>query len=189
MGIDFEPVSAVILQKLLGRNENQQKLLQEIVNDKRFVPLELGLIDGGKTTIAKGSKINTNKKNTLQLAKELNKRNIDVTFLPESNDTPSADAIIKYRGKLMVAELKFSNTTKENTLYTDLKDGFGKAPMVVLKLNNMDLGVFSRTIEQLKRKGYYIGNMLIVNNMGIERFISRKQLTSGNLKKKMQGLL
>ncbi|MCL2098679.1 MAG: hypothetical protein FWH23_07995 [Bacteroidales bacterium] len=134
MIIDFEPVSAIILKKLLAiKNSNKQQFLQKIINDKRFVPIELGLVDGGKTTIAKGSHINTNRKNTLQLAKELNKRNIDVAFLPESNVFPSADAIIRYKGSLMIAEFKFSNTTKQNTLYSDLKDGFGKVPIVVLK--------------------------------------------------------
>ena len=57
-----------------------------------------------KTTIAKGSKIHTNKKATLQLAKELNERNIDVTFLPEKlfekKDLNSRKYLNKLRGFL-----------------------------------------------------------------------------------------
>jgi len=189
MTISFEPVSAIILEKLSRTKRSKQQLLLEIVNDNRFIPIELGLIDGGKTAIAKGNKMNTNKKNTLQLAKELNKRNIDVIFLPESNDVPSADAIIRYRGKLMIAEFKFSNTTKENTLYSDLKDGFKKAPVVVLKLSNMDLGVFSQTISQLVRKTEIIGDILLINDMGIETFISKEKFRNGSYKNKIKGFL
>jgi len=189
--IAFEPFSAIIIDKLskLKDYKQKQKLLQEIVVDERFKKIDLGLTDGGKTAIAKGSKLNSNRENTLQLAKELNKRNVDVTFLPESDEVKSADAIVKYKGKLYVSEFKFSSTTKENTLYGDLKEGFGKAPTIVLKLNNMDLGTFSDTIEQLKRKYDYIGDILLVNDMGIEKMMPRKYLLDNRYRLKLKGFL
>lgn len=103
----FEPVSAAIvgMLRILKDDRSRQKLLQKIVDDERFKPLDLGLVDGGKTTVAAGSKLKTGSENTLSLARNLNIRNIDVAFLPESNDVPSADAIIRYRNRLYVADL------------------------------------------------------------------------------------
>jgi hypothetical protein len=190
--VAFEPVSAIILDKLskLKDSKSKQKLLQEIVDDERFKVLDLGLVDGGKTSIAEGSKLNASRENTLNLAKSLNRRNIDVTFLPESNEVKSADAIIKYKKRLYVAEFKCCSTTKENTLYAELVEGFSKSPLVVVQLlSNMDLGTFFNTVEQLKRKDKYIGDIMLVNDAGTEKMIPRKLLLKTKYKTYLQGFL
>jgi hypothetical protein len=126
----IEPISAIILNNLskLKDEKQKQKLLKSIIDDDNyFKPIDLGLQGGAKTTIAKGSKVASNRKNTLALAKDLNTRNIRVAFLAESDEMKSADAIIEYKGKLYIVDFKYSTTVRSGTL---VKDGSPAKPCV-----------------------------------------------------------
>ncbi|MDR0738150.1 MAG: hypothetical protein LBF39_03640 [Prevotellaceae bacterium] len=188
----IKPLSAILLHELskLKDTRQRQKLLRSVIDDdNHFKPIDLGLKNGAKTTIAEGSKIASNRKNTLTIAKNLNKRNIRVAFLSESDTAKSADAVIEYKGKLYIAEFKHSTTTKASTIYFDLKNGFKKAQMVVLKVTHADKGHIDSIIDELARKNQIMGSLLLVNKLGIEMMFSRKELTSGSYKKKIKGFL
>jgi hypothetical protein len=188
----IEPVSTILLKELskLKDAKQKQRLLRNVINDNNhFKPIDLGLQYGAKTTIAAGSKIASNRKNTLAIAKDLNKRNIRVAFLAESDAMKSADAIIEYRGKLYIADFKHSTTTKSSTIYFDLKNGFKKAQIVALKVTHADKGHIESVIDELSRKNQITGNLLLINKLGTEMMFSKRELTTGYYKKKMKGFL
>jgi hypothetical protein len=189
--VAFEPFSATIMKKLLELKgeKNKQKLLQEIIQDERFKPLDLGFPTEAKTTLMKGSKLNSNRENTLELALDLNKRNISVSFLPESNELPSADAIVNYKGKLIIADLKYSKSTKTGTIKGDLKDGFLKSQMVIMKARQADTGILIQAIDELARKEKITGDLLLVNRLGREKLIKKEKLKSGNYINDIRGFL
>ena len=187
----MEPVSAILIAKLMkyGDDKSKQKLLQEVVNDERFKIIDLGLHTDAKTTIFPGSKISSNRKNTLEIAKDLNNRNISVYFLPESDTLRSADAIIEYKGRLIIADFKYSTSTKNKTIYTDLRDGFGKSQMVVLKARKADRGVLSKSIDELARKNKITGDLLLINRLGKEKLVKKERLINGKYTNDIRGFL
>jgi hypothetical protein len=188
----IEPVSAIIFNEFskLKDARQKQKLLRSIIDDNNhFMPIDLGLKSGAKTTIAKGSKIASNRKNTLTIAKNLNKRNIRIAFLAESDVTKSADAIIEYKGKLYISDFKHSTTVKLGTLVKDLIDGFSKSQMVVLKVTHADKGIIERVIDELARKRKITGDLLLINKYGIEKLITIEKLKKGNYISDITGFL
>jgi hypothetical protein len=185
-------VSAIIIKELSKLSDAKQKqtLLRSIIdNEQHFKPIDLGLVDGAKTTIAKGSKLNSNRKKTLELAKDLNKRNIRVAFLAESNEVKSADTIIEYKGKLYVSDFKYSKTTKTGTLVKDLIDGFSKSQMITLKVTHADKGHIIDVIDELARKRKITGDLLLVNKYGKEKFIPKDKLKKGKYINDITGFL
>ncbi len=76
---------------------------------------------------------------TKKLALDLNNNGIDVTFLAEHRDMTCADAIVKFKGRLIIADFKCSATTKPGTLFYDLDKGYTQASNVVLKLEKNGL--------------------------------------------------
>jgi len=170
-------------------SKNKQKLLKDIVTDERFKVIDLGLRTEAKTAVFPGSKMSSNRKETLEIAGNLNKRNVSVYFLPESDTQKSADAIIEYKGKLIIADLKYSNSTSNNTLYGDLKDGFGKSQMVVLKLRNADAGILAKTIDELARKEQITGDLLLINRLGKEEIYRKRELKNGKYLYRLHGFL
>ena len=189
----IEPFSAILIENLMKLSDyrSKQKLLQEVINDERFKIIDLGINTDAKTTLFPGSKISSNRKNTLEIAKDLNNRNISVHFLPETNaeGIKSADAIVDYKGRLIIADLKYSNTLKSGTLKNDLIDGFGKSQMVVLKLRYADAGILSQTIDELARKNKITGDLILVNRLGKEEFFTKKKLNNGKYINKLRGFL
>lgn len=188
----MEPVSAMIFNTLskLKDAKQKQKLLRRIINDDTHLkPLDLGLKGGARTTMAKGSKMSSNRKNTLGIALDLNKRNIRVAFLAESDETKSADAIIEYKGKLYIADFKHSTTVKPGTLVKDLIDGFSKSQVVVLKVTHADKGHIKSVIGELARKRKITGDLLLINKYGIEKLIAIEKLKKGNYINDITGFL
>jgi hypothetical protein len=189
--VAFEPVSATIIQKLskLKDEKNKQKLLQEVISDERFKQLDLGLQTEAITTIFPGSKISSNRKDTLEIAKNLNNRGISVHFLPESDELKSADAIVNYKGKLIVADLKYSKSTKTGTVKNDIKDGFEKSQMVILKARQADTGQIIDTVDELARKHKITGDLMLVNRLGREKLIKKERLLNGKYVNDIRGFL
>lgn len=190
--VGFDPFSPVIIKKLsaLKTNKDRQKLLQEIVDDDSFEKLNLGLKDGGITVrhpLHKGKGENPSWINTKSMARDINKKGEDVCFLPEYPDKTSADAIVRINKKWSLADFKHSTTTKVGTLKKDLIDGFEQAESVVLKLTNANRSVFEESIEEIKRKGYRIGDMKLINKHGDVLDVSWKEFKLGIYKKKIRG--
>jgi len=189
--VAFEPISATIMAELSKRKDfkNKQNLLQEVIRDERYKLHEFGDHTESKTYIFPGSKLTSNRARTLEIAKDLNKRNISVHFLPESDILKSADAIVGYKGKLIIADLKYSNTLKTGTLKGDLIDGFEKSQMVVLKLRHADTGIFSKTIDELARKRKITGDLMLINRLGKEKVLKKDRLIDGKYVNDVRGFL
>lgn len=134
----------------------------------------------------------TNKKTwnaTKQMAFDLNKQGISVSFLPELDGKTSADALIKIGKVYRLADFKYIVTNKSNTLSKELEYGFKQANTIVLKLENMDAGQFKETIEYLKRKEIFIGNILIMNKYGKCTELTKRAIDGGKYKKLIKGFL
>jgi hypothetical protein len=189
--VAFEPISATIIEKLskVKDEKSKQKLLKEVIEDDRFKALDLGLNTDVKTTIFPGSKINSNRQDTLEIAKDLNNRGISIHFLPESDTLASADAIIEYKGKLIVADLKYSKSVKNRTIYTDMRNGFSKSQMIVMKASKADMGIISQSIDELVRKGEIKGDLLLINRLGREMLVTKNEINNGKYKNKLRGHL
>ena len=170
-------------------SKNKQKLLKDIVIDERFKVIDLELRTEAKTAVFPGSKISSNRKETLEIAGNLNKRNVSVYFLPESDTQKSADAIIEYKGRLIIADLKYSNTLKIGTLKKDLINGFEKSQMVVLKLRNADTSILAEAIDELARKEHITGDLMLINRLGKEEIFRKRELKSGKYLYRLRGFL
>lgn len=196
------PTISPVIERKLAEMDNQndkRKLLKAIQQNPDAEVIQE--TSNGKTRMYEGCQGPESKswKRTLKLAKDLNKNGLDVTFLAEHKDITCSDAIVEFKGRLIIADFKCSATLKPNTLFHDLEKGYKQARNVVLKLENMDSGLFKDAIDQFK--SYYedetkkhfgdvrLGNMLLVNKYGKMVEIERKDFMTNSYTKKIKGLL
>ena len=123
------------------------------------------------------------------MAFELNTEGVDVAFLPELEDDPSTDSLLKNGKNYWLADFKFCVTTKSNTLSKELLHGFEQARTLVLKLENMDFGIFKEAINYLKRNEISYGDILLMNEYGKVIAITYKDIKSGKYIRKTKGFL
>ena len=189
--VAFDPFSAIVIEHLNARRDlkNKLRLFNEIITDDRA----LSINDNGKcrTILFPGN--NGEKtdswEETKQMAIDINNNGESVIFLPEFKDATSADALVLFGGKPVVADFKYSGGTNWNTLQKDLEHGFEQARTIVLKLSKMDTGQFQNTIDYLVRNVKPIGNIKLLNEYGKMLEITSKELRYGAYKKKIKGFL
>ena len=164
-------------------------MFEEILSDERAK--ELSRVDGARTVVFPGHKGSQHDtwKGIKQMAKDLNSNGESVAFLPELDRETSADALVLFRGRPVVADFKYCVTTKANTLAGNLEEGFGQASTIVVKLENMDAGVFKETIDYLVRNNIPYGNIKVINKYGKNIEITSKEIRFGAYKKKIKGFL
>ena len=123
------------------------------------------------------------------MAFELNDNGFDVAFLPELLSNICADSLIRIGNDYRIADFKYCITKKPNTLSKDLEHGFEQANNIVLKLVNMDLGLFKDTVNYLLRNGIHYGNIILINKYGKTCIVSHKDIKSGRYVRKIKGFL
>ena len=188
--VSFEPFSPMIVEHLkrAGSNAKKQALLQEIIDDNRAKLIFQHETNGAKTVLfdlhkGKGESLN----NTLAMAKALNEKGKSVALLPEYENISSADAIVHFKNKLVIADFKHSTTKKIGTLKADIEKGFLQSDNVVLQLENGNTDLFVQSIEELKRKGKGLGNMILMNKHNDILEISEKEFKLGKYRKLVKG--
>lgn len=189
--VSFEPFSTAIMEAVNSAKDRKQKnaIFDSIINDERATILNE--TNGYSTKLFPNNK-GTNKptwEDTKNMAYDMNKIGINVTFLPELKNGTSADALIQIGKTYRLVDFKYAITTNDNTLSKDLEKGFTQANTIVLKLVNMDSGQFRETIEYLKRNNIKYGNILLHNEYGKIIELSEKEIRSGFYKKKLKGFL
>lgn len=189
--VAFEPFSPIIIEKLKEHKDLKHKLglFEDILNDERAK--ELSKVEGARTVVFPGHKGSQHDtwKGIKQMAKDLNRNGESVAFLPELDRVTSADALLLFRGRPVVADFKYCITTKANTLAGNLEEGFRQAGTVVVKLENMDAGVFRDAIEYLKRKKFPCGNIKLINQYGDPIELTFTDIRNGRYLKKIKGFL
>ena len=188
--VAFEPFSPVIIEQLkkIKHSKDKQKLLQDIIDDNRAKTLFHNETNGAKTVmfdLHKGK--GENLKNTLAMAKALNDKGKSVALLPEYNNVSSADSIVNFKNKLVVADFKHSTTKKTGTLKADIEKGFLQADNIVLQLEKGNTDLFIQSIEELKRKNKKLGNMILINKNNDILEISYKDFKLGKHRKLVRG--
>lgn len=203
--VSFEPISVIIIEKLKERKDLKQKLklFEEIMSDDRAKEL---FRDKEARTIVfpghKGSQHGT-WKGIQQMAMDLNRNGENVAFLSERDiDVESssekkekkkgkarADALVLFQGRPVVADFKYCITKKSNTLAGDLEDGFGQASTLVVKLENMDAGVFKDAIGYMVRNDISYGNIKIINKYGKTKELTYEDIKRGRYVKMIKGFL
>ena len=203
----ISPIIRRRLSEMKDQNE-KQKLLHDIQQNSEAQILKLTdekpKTEDGITRMYEGCQGPESKSwaRTKQLALDLNKNGIDVTFLGEHRDMTCADAIVKFKGHLLIADFKCSGTNKPNTLFNDLAKGYSQAGAIVLKLDVMSAEQFKEAINQFKRKyedktsknykpntGIRLGSMIVVNNKGQIIEIERKEFINESYLDKIKGFL
>lgn len=185
------PTSIYIEQRLREINNRKQKntFLESIMTDSRATTL---FETNGKKTIAfpgsKGPRTSTWGQ-TKKMAFELNKTGIDVTFLTETDGLICADSLLKIRNTYRLADFKYCVTKNSNTLAKELEHGFMQASLVVLKLRNMDAGVFKDAIGYILRNEIPYGNLILMNKYGKLVELEKRDIKTGIFRKKIRGLL
>ena len=187
----FEPFFPAIIEAIKAVKSRQEKnrILSEILNDEKAELLNE--TKGYTTRLFEGHK-GTNKPTwnaTKQMAFDLNNEKISVVFLPELEREMCADALIYIEKKYLLSDFKYAITTKSNTLSKEIIEGFDQAKTVVLKLENMDSGIFKETIEYVKRNSETIGNILLLNKYGKTLLLEKKDISRGIYKIKIKGFL
>nr|DAP16450.1 MAG TPA: putative head morphogenesis protein [Caudoviricetes sp.] len=201
--VAFEPFSPVIVERLkkIKHNADKQKLLQEIIDDNRAKLVFQHETNGAKTVIfdlhrGKGESLN----NTLAMAKALNEKGKSVALLPEYDKISSADAIVEFKNKLVIADFKYLKSKKINTLQKELYEGFEQIGIsksdyikeistIVLKLENGNTDLFVQAIEYLKRNNKDLGNITLINKYNKIKELERKDLIGDRYKKIIKGFL
>ena len=187
--VSFDPFSPILIEKLNEFRDKKYKLMlfEELLNDDAFEVIHIAE-NGAKTVIHPMHKTKDKFwKQTLDMAKELNRLGKDVIFLPEYNDITSADALILFKEIPTIVDFKYSETTKWNSLQFALKEGFEQATTLVLKLEEMDAGQFKDTINYMKRNNMFIGNILLMNQYGKGLELSYKDIKSKKYELKIKG--
>ncbi len=189
--VSFDPFSPIVLEKMRERKDLKHKLrlFEEILNDGRAE--ELSRVEDARTVVFPGHKGRQHKtwEGIKQMAKDLNDHGESVAFLPELDGVTSADSLVLFRERPVVADFKYCITKKANTLAGDLEDGFGQANTIVVKLENMDAGVFCDAIEYLKRKNFPCGNIKVLNQYGDALELTFTDIRNGKYRKKIKGFL
>lgn len=189
--VAFEPFSPMVIEKLKEHKDLKHKLglFEEILSDERAK--ELSRVESARTVVFPGHKGRQHKtwEGIKQMAKDLNDHGESVAFLPELDGVTSADALLSFRGRPVVADFKYCITTKANTLAGNLEEGFRQAGTVVVKLENMDAGVFRDAIEYLKRKNFPCGNIKLINQYGDPIELTFTDIRNGRYLKKIKGFL
>lgn len=190
--VAFEPFSPVIIEHLkkAGSNAKKQTLLQEIIDDNRAKLIFQNETNAAKTVIfdlhrGKGESLN----NTLAMAKALNEKGKSVALLPEYDKISSADAIVEFKNKLVIADFKFITSKKIGTLKKELKEGFEQAENIVLKLENGNTDLLVQSIEELKRKELKIGNLILINKYNKITDLQEKDIRNNKYKNIIRGFL
>lgn len=188
--VAFEPFSPVIIERLkkIKHNTDKQKLLQEIIDDERAKLVFQHKTNGAKTVLfdlhrGKGE----NLKNTLVMAKALNEKGKSVALLPEYDKIRSADAIVQFKEKLVIADFKYLKSKKINTLQKELHEGFEQASTIVLKLEKGNADLFVQSIEYLKRNERKIGDLILINKYDNILELSYKDINLGKYRKLVRG--
>ena len=189
--VAFDPFSAIVVKHLNERRDlkNKLRLFDEILNDGRAEVLFE--TENVKTVMFPGHKGTQHETwpGIKQMAEDLNQHGESVAFLPELKNGTSADALVLFQEKPVVADFKYCTTTNDNTLTGDLEDGFKQAQTIVLKLENMDSGVFNDAIDYLVRNEKPIGNIKLLNEYGKMLEFTAKDLRYGAYKIKIKGFL
>lgn len=187
----FEPFSPMIIEAVRMAKDRKAKnaIFESILNDERASVLYQA--QTAKTTIFSNHKGKRSPvwAETKQMARDLNKRGISVSFLPEMDETSCSDALLLIgKRSWHLADFKYSATTNSNTLAKQLMGGFEQANYVVLKMEKGDLGTIRDAVEECKRKGT-IGSIILINKNGNVYELTRKSLMSGRYRKILKGEL
>ena len=174
--------------KKIKHNTDKQKLLQEIIDDERAKLVFQHKTNGAKTVLfdlhrGKGE----NLKNTLVMAKALNEKGKSVALLPEYDKIRSADAIVQFKEKLVIADFKYLKSKKINTLQKELHEGFEQASTIVLKLEKGNADLFVQSIEYLKRNERKIGDLILINKYDNILELSYKDINLSKYRKLVRG--
>ena len=188
----FEPFSPMIIEAVRMAKDRKTKnaIFESILNDERASVLYQ--TQTAKTTIFPNHKGKRSPvwAETKQMARDLNKSSISVSFLPEMDDVSCADTIVKIgKNEWRLADFKYSTSTNYNTIAENIIKGVKKADSIALKLINADLGSFSEVVKQLKRKDSVPKTMIVINKYGKTRIIERRELLNGKYKKHLKGFL
>jgi len=192
--VTFEPFSYIIINELqkLKSNIERRHLYEAIFNDERAILLNEA--ENARTVMfANHNTRDENWKNTKEMAFALNDNDIDVCFLPETGKVPTgvkrADAIIKVNKLWSIADFKYCISSNDNTLSSELTNGFRQAKVIVLKLVNADLGIFREAIDYLKRNDIKIGDIILMNEYNKVLYITSKQLITDRYSYLIKGFL
>lgn len=189
--VAFEPFSPMVIEKLKEHKDLKHKLglFEEILSDERAK--ELSRVEGARTVVFPGHKGSQHDtwKGIKQMAKDLNSNGESVAFLPELDRVTSADALVLFRGRPVVADFKYCVTTKANTLAGNLEEGFRQAGTVVVKLENMDAGMFKDAIGYMVRNNISYGNIKIINKYGKTKDLTYEDIKRGRYVKMIKGFL
>lgn len=189
--VSFEPFSPIIAEHINeAKNRNAKNAIFESVMTDSRAEL-LSETNGHKTMLFPGSKgpKTATWEQTKKMADELNNVGIDVTFLPEFEDKPSTDSLIKIGEKYKLADFKYCTTIKANTIVKELERGFRQAGTIVLKLENMNSGEFKNAIEYILRNETPYGDIVLINEYGKVLTITYKEIKSGKYARKTKGFL
>lgn len=187
----FEPFSPMIIEAVRMAKDRKTKnaIFESILNDERASVIYQ--TQTAKTTIFPNHKGKRSPvwAETKQMARDLNKSGISVSFLPEMDETSCSDALFEIgKRSWHLADFKYSATTNSNTLAKQLMGGFEQANYVVLKMEKGDLGTIRDAVEECKRKGT-IGSIILINKNGNVYELTRKSLMSGRYRKILKGEL
>lgn len=173
----------------LRDRKSKNAFLESVMTDP--IAVVLNETNGHKTLLFPGNKgpKSSTWKQTKRMASEMNNNGFDVTFLPELKGETSADSLIRKGDVYRIAEFKYCITAKANTLAKDLEHGFEQANTIVLKLKNMDSGVFKETIDYLLRNKKPIGDLVLLNKYGKSLLINYKEIKAKSYIRKIKGFL
>ncbi len=188
----FEPFSPIIIQTLdkLKNKRDRNKLFESIYEDERIEVLNV-TDKNIKTVVFPNHKGKKSKswKETKQMALFVNRYGSPVCFLPEYENSISADAIIRFKGNWVLADFKCASTANYNTIAEDVIHGYKQAGTVVLQIKNGNTETFKQIVDQVLRKSGGIGNVVLINKYGKVREIDRKLLINSKYLSKIRGFL
>lgn len=187
----FEPFSPMIMQLVDEAKERKAKnaIFESVMTDERANLMNES--KGHRTMMFPGNKgpKTATWAQTMKMAFELNDAGIDVTFLPELEDSISTDSLIKVSNAFFLADFKYCITKKANTLSKELQHGFEQAGTIVLKLTEMDTGLFCDAIDYMVRNNIPYGNIVLMNKYGKTLTLTYKDIKSGKYIRKTKGFL
>ena len=196
--LSFVPFSNIIAEKLeyLHKRKEQQSLFKEIINDESF---DLQFRVGEHKTVVhpdNDGKTKSSWKGTLGMARDINRAEGDVAFLPErrkkgedNNGVNPVDAVAPMFGDYAIVEFKYSESNVSGTVKDLLEDGFNKSKNVAIKVTKMDYSNFCDAVDYLLRNKHNVGNLKLINRNGKIINISEKDIRKGRYKKQIRGFL
>ena len=90
---------------------------------------------------------------------------------------------------MRIADFKYSTKNNYNAIAEELIKGFSQANLIVLKMEQGDLGTLKKVVSQINRKNFKMVDLILINKYNKVVEITEKEFLNNKFTKILKGFL